>query len=315
MMRAMRRQTRVATLAPLALLLAACGEVSSSGPDDAGDGGNGTAIDAAAEPDAPVSPVDAATAGCTWGALYDLPFTNVNDTDSQGSAALTGTALVVFFTVVPDQAGGQADVFDADRKAIIGEFSAPRAIPELSSLEDERDLETSFTGEEIFFLRGSATDIKTARRSGTAAVFGMVQSTGLVGTSPAISNNGLHLYYVDPTLAKIMRVSRAGAGAPWEAPVEVGSSGVYQWIDVSADERRVLLSGGPGGSAETPAIAIATRPTVDESFGEPASAGDSLIGDAVNVLKEASWNGDESLMAVTVQYGNGSTDLYLTTCE
>jgi hypothetical protein len=308
---------RVATLVWVVLLAAGCGKVSEPGgdddDDDDGNGDGGSESDAGGEPDADTPPMDAATAGCVWDRLDSGLLIDVNSTDYLGSPTLSGSGLALFFTVGPDLKG-QADVFDATREAADAAFSAPRMIPELSSAEDERDLEVSVGGEEFFFLRGATSEIWTSARVDSGVPFGEVTSTGLNGNSPSISSDRLDLYFVDVDLGRIMRSSRAAVGEVWGDPVDLGASGAYYWIDISSDGLRVLLSGG-GNSEDAPAIAIATRETVDDPFGEPSPAGEQLIGNNVTPLDEASWDGREGQMAVTVEYGNGNTDLYLTTCD
>jgi hypothetical protein len=305
---------RVATLAWFAPLLLGCGGVSVSGLDGGGgDDGDGTEADAGEDPDAATPPQPDATPACRWTELDPAPFASVNSADPEQSTTFDASGLVLFFTRAA--AGQSSDIYDAVRDTLDLPFGGPRLIGELSLPgAGEYEVELSASGEEIFFIRDTSDEILTSARV-RGAGFGEVRFTGLKGTSPALSLDGLALYFIDDLGAdRIMRVARSAVGQDWGTPEEVGSPRGYPWIDVSADELSLLLSGG-AGTADQPAIAIATRASVDVPFGEPVSAGAELNGTDPPSPGEASWDASGRRVAVSIGLDRDNPDLFQSTCE
>ena len=87
----------------------------------------------------------------------------------------------------------------------------------------------------------------------------------------------------------------------------------YLWLDVSANELRMLLSGP--ADRETPAIAIAERSSVDEEFGEPVPAGPAAGEDGFPIPREAKWDASGTQLVVSAGRMDGNTDLYFSRCE
>jgi hypothetical protein len=252
-----------------------------------------------------------------WGKPSPDPFVQVNGPDHEESATLSGDGLTVFFTRFPVE--GQdftTDVFDATREAVDKPFSAARLVAEISKAkEDEIELEISGDGQEIFFLR-SSDDILSASRPAPGAAFGEVTATGLFGFSPTVSGDRLALYFIDLDFTRILRATRTAIGEPWNTPVDVGGLGSFDTIDVSADERRMLLSQPADGVSQT--VAIATRESVDDPFGAPVSAGDVFrVEDDVASYVHATWDAGGRQIVVTVELADTDTgaDLYLSTCQ
>jgi hypothetical protein len=311
---------RLAVLAFPLICALGCGGVTvetddgaSTDDDDGGaeDGGTDDGADDGGADDGGDGPP------CAWSDLDVDPLVNVNTTDHEDSSTFSGDGLVLFFTRVSD-AGEQGDVFDATREALGQPFTAARLITELSSPESETDLDISASGDEIFFLREDDDEILTATRAAGGGPFGEVTSTGLSGFTPSLSGDGLDLYFLDRSQDRILRVSRAAVGEPWEAELDVGQAGSFAWIDVSADGLRLLLSGGLGNGPDQPAVAVASRASRDNPFGEPVSAGGQLesVGDT-NFLGEASWDASETQIVVTggSPGTDGSNELHLSTCQ
>jgi len=302
---------RFATVAWLALVVAGCGQVTSPGTDSSVGGSD---IDAdTVEPDPDAGQPDATPPLCLWSELTRDDFVNLNGTDFERSPSFTTDGLAIFYTSAPQSGEYPADVFDAVREERGLPFGAPRLVGEVSAPEGEYDVEIAAAADEIYLLRDSGPAILASARVKGGA-FGEPVDTGLVGTSPTLSGDGLDLYFLDPAKSTIQRSSRAALGEPWGPAEPVGQSGSYTWIDVTADELRLLLSGGAGG-VDTPAIAIAERASVDEPFGEPAAAGDALVGGGASIVGEASWDGRGAQLVVAVELEDGNSDLYFSACE
>jgi hypothetical protein len=299
------------------LAVVACGDIGTSLDSD---GGLGSPVDATADADSGPDAggrSDAGQTACVWGKPSPDPFAQVNGPDHEESATLSGDGLTVFFTRFPVE--GQdftTDVFDATREAVDKPFSAARPVTEVSKAkENEIELEISGDGQEIFFVR-SSDDILSASRPVPGAAFGEVTATGLFGFSPTVSGDRLALYFIDLDFTRILRATRTAIGEPWNTPVDVGGLGSFDTIDVSADERRMLLSQPADGVSQT--VAIATRETADDPFGAPVSAGDVFrVEDDVASYVHATWDASGRQIVVTVELADTDTgaDLYLSTCQ
>ena len=306
---------RLAVHAALALFVAACGKVTGPAQPDGGGGGTdidsspGSAIDGAAT--AP----DGGAPACAWSALDPGPFVNLNGTGSIESAALTGDELILYYAFLP--AGtDQIDIYDAGRKSVDQPFGGARLVTEIMDPDFESDIEVSAPGDEIFFVRANAFDIWRTGSTVPGGPFGVPASTGLLGRSPSLSRNGLHLYFIDRDLSQIMRADRASAGEAFGSPAVVGALGDYRWIDVSSDELHLLMSGRIAAADES-TVAIASRTGVDDQFGEPVAAGDAFaLGADFRFLEDASWNADDSEVLISAVLP-ATTDrlLYLSTCQ
>lgn len=301
--------------------LAACGDIGTS---IEADGGLGARVDAATAadsgsgaPDAGGSQPDAAPPACAWSVLSAEPFAAVNGADYEESPTITGDGLTAFFTRFPVEGNDfTTDVFDAIRESVDEPFSAARPVPEVSKAqEDEFELEISGDGEEIFLQR-SSDDILTASRPAPGAPFGEVTATGLLGFSPSVSGDRLSLYFIDVDFTRILRSTRSAVGEPWTNPVELGSRGAFETIDVSADELQLLLSRPADGVSQT--VAIATRASIDEPFGAPVAAGDVFrLDDDIASYVHATWDAARRQIIVSVELATADTgaDLYVSTCE
>lgn len=306
----------VARLAWLLLLVSACGDVNVSAADRDGspggppDGGEGTPDGSAdaAPPDAAPLPA------CAWTAPSPDPLTQVNTGGFEDFPTLTFDGSLLFFTH-EQLIGPPADVWDATRQTPFEPFTGTRELTELSSDEGEYDLEVSAAGDEMFFLRDATDEILTAWRPDFGQPFGKVESTGLVGYSPTLSGTGLHLYFLDLEGDRILRSARESLDAPFGPPEDLGPAGPYSWIDVSADERQMLFSGGVGEVS----VAIASRANPLEAFDEPVPAGDVFIADGdILFFDKASWSVLGTELIITAQRATGAdddTDLMLSKCE
>jgi WD40-like Beta Propeller Repeat len=255
---------------------------------------------------------DGGPAACDWGRPTDAPFGQINSDGFEESASLTGDGRTLLFTRF-DDGDGDTDVFEATRNAPAGPFGEAREIKELNSPDLEVEIEISADGLEIFFLRASDT-ILSARRASPDAEFENIAPTGLIGFSPSLSGDGLSLYFIDAALASVMRATRTAIGQPWDNPVEVGPVGLFDSIEVSADELRLLMS-RPGGAQEP--VAIASRDSIEGPFGAAISAGEAFrFEEDISPFVEASWDDSQRTIVIPFDLGEGTaTDLYLSTCE
>ena len=305
----------VARLAWLLLLAAACGDVNVSADDrDASPGGIPDSGEAQPDGSVDAAPPDAAPLpACVWSAPSPEPLTQVNTGGFEDFPTLTFDGGFLFFTH-ETLSGPPPDMFDATRQSPFDPFSGTRELTELSSSEGEYDLEVSVAGDEMFFMRDATDEILTSWRPDFGQPFGEVVSTGLVGYSPTLSGTGLHLYFLDLEGDRILLSTRGTLDEPWGPPEDIGPVGPYSWIDVSADERQMLFSGGVGEVS----VAIATRATPLEAFDEPVPAGDVFIaGGDILFFDKASWSVLATELIITAQRSTGTdddTDLMLSRC-
>jgi hypothetical protein len=309
------------TLLGFVALAVACGSVSEGddseddgGDDDGGaadaDPGGGPGSDGGTGTDGSVdgAPVDGAPA-CAWTepSLLD----NVNDEDQELLPSLSDDGLELYFVVY----GAAEGIYRASRGAPGQVFGPADPVDELSVADAfEYDPDISATGREIVYRRNTF-DILSSSRGSTASAFGDPEPTGLAGVSPSLSGDGLALYFIDPAQDLVKRATRRAIGEPWSGPADAAPASGYNSVDVSRDERRLLLSRGPG-DFDGPTVAIATRASVDDEFGAPESAGDgfAVAGD-ISFSTAAAWDGSATQMVLGVQFEGQASDLYISTCE
>jgi WD40-like Beta Propeller Repeat len=256
---------------------------------------------------------DGGAPACEWSQLTTAPFDMLNTDAFEESPTLTGDAKTMLFTRFSPN-GDPVEIFEATRSGPDAPFEDVRFVEELQSEDPEAiELEISADGTEIFFLRSSDT-IVSARRASPGATFGEVESTGLLGFSPTLSGDGLSLYFIDTGLTRIRRATRSAIGEPWDDPVDVGPMGLFDSIDVSPDELRLLMS-RPGPDAQP--VAIASRSALDEPFGAAESAGDVfLLDEDISPFVQADWDASERQIVINFDLDNGNAaDLYLSNCE
>lgn len=302
---------RLRTLAWPALLLAGCGRVTSPGQD----GGVGARIDAAGgEPDAASAEPDASeppVTGCTWSALTDADFANVNGPDLEQSPSFTADGRTVFYTVMPADESVPPDVWDAVREEAGQPFGGARLVGEVSSDQSESDVEIAPADDELVFVRAGANILTAARLS--EGPFGEVEDTGLIGSSPTLSADGLDIYFLDRANGSILHASRPSREDGFDSVEVVGQAGPYLWIDVSGNELRMLLSGPD--DPEIPAIAIAERTRADEDFGDPVPAGPAAGDGGFPIAREAKWDASGTQLVVSARRADGNADLFFSRCE
>jgi hypothetical protein len=280
-------------------------------PFDAGMGtdAGGSAADGGAQPDARV-PSDAASP-CTWAPLSRLANVNfMNEAEYPGSVDSGGLTLLF------DRAGtGPGDGFYVATRGGLGEaFGTPSLIDELSNDGVFRESpEVSSSGLEIFDTVVSGSSIERATRSTPTGTFGTPQATGLRGISPALSPDGLAMYFIGAGDGVVKVSTRTAIGEPWSSPITILPTTGYYGLDVSPDELRLLLTNNPFDPAPFP-IAIASRASTDEEFGAPIPVNEEILVPDADNYSVSKWDATQTHMVVSVIL-NGEQDLYYSVCE
>lgn len=278
-----------------------------AGDGETGDGGSGSATDGGPGADSGV-PNDAAPP-CRWAPLSRLANVNTSgEAEYPGSLDSEGNALL--FT----QAGtGPGDGFYvATRETGDKAFGQPTPIAELSGDGVFRaDPEISSSGLEILYRLIDGSAIESATRSSPAGEFGAPEGTGLTGTSPALSADSLSIYFLDE--GNVQRARRRAIGEPWATPATVlpATGSLYYSIDISTDERRLLLT---SLEIEPFPIFVADRDSVDDDFGAPVPLNEEILFPGAGIYSVSKWGASERQMVVSLQSDDG-VDMYYSVCE
>lgn len=276
-----------------------------AGGGETGDGGTGSAADGG--PDGGV-PSDAATP-CNWAPLSRLANVNTPD-EAEYPGSLDSDGTVLLFS----RSGTDPDdgFYFATRPAGSQAFGKPVFISELSNDGAFRaDTEISSSGLEIFYRLVEGSVIETATRSSLAAEFGPPEETGLTGGSPVLSAAGLSLYFLKE--GSVQRTRRRAIGEPWGTPATVlpATGSLYYSIDISTDERRLLLT---SLEIEPFPIFVAARESVDDVFGAPVPLNEDLLFPGASIYSVSKWGASERQMVVGLQ-AEGGVDMYYSICE
>lgn len=271
----------------------------------------GDEIDGGVTPaDAAVQDLDASAsadggAACRWTQLVRLA--GINSTEaSEYVGSLNEAGTVVYF----DRAGS-ADIdgfFTASRPP--GQaFGDMTPLVGLSADETFRsDPEVSSTGLEILFF--TTEGLAAARRSSAELPFEPAEAIGIQGGSPSLSGDGLSLYYVNE--GDVFRATRTEVGQPWSEGERILPTTGFGLVDVSPDERRLLLLANPFELPSMPLL-IAERSSPNESFGAPVPMDQSILVEGVTFYSAAAWNGSDE-MIVSFQL-DGEVDMFYAACQ
>jgi len=242
----------MSTFAGLLVLLlttaAGCGEVASI-PIDSPSG----------DDDARVPP-DTHTPVWSPYKLIDIAYTgNVRN------PVVTGDGLNIYFI----DSGTGSDVFDAftaSRASTSTGFGTPALVPVVNVTgQQERYLEISGDGLELYFSQGDLGPIMVSTRANVGAPFStpVAVRTGITGNFPSISGDKLALYFIAQAMGingELRKTTRTAVGQPWSAPAAVPLTGVieiYSSIDVSIDELALLRA--PSLLLTPPAAVVISR--------------------------------------------------------
>lgn len=268
------------------------------GTADAGQGGSdgGLATDASQR--------------CAWTPLTKLA--RVNTSATEGSGSLNSDGLNLYFGRTAGDAG---DIFLATREDAGQAFGEPAPVEELKDGRKKISPDISASELELFYrvnVDGTDDAIERALRSSPTGIFETQEPTGIEGASPSISGDGLSLYFVaDDTT--VQRSTRPAIGAPWSVPETVMSTSGFWTVDVSSDERRLLLTQNVFDQGPRP-IVVAERESADDPFGTPVPLEEGFFLSDEGVYDSARWNGDQTQMVAS--FGSGiAFDLYYSVCQ
>lgn len=250
-----------------------------------------------------------AASRCSWGRLAPLAHLNTRDNEHLGS--LSPDALTLYFSRYNES--GDASIYFSRRENTSETFGDPVLIEEFDTTTVKFGPEVSASGLEAFYPINLGGSIETAIRRSSDGMFGPPSPTGLTGVSPALSGDELALYVVqfDGPGGPPKRATRSFRGGPWTGPVAVLPSGGYNSVDVSPDERRLLLT----SQDDTSPILIAERESPSDEFLSPVPLEmDLLVPDAGNYLM-AAWDADQTHMVVSVGLYGWGLELYYSVCN
>ncbi len=246
----------------LVLAITGCGSVKNN-PDP----------DAPVDQDSPVVDAPPDTHVPVWGA-YQL--VTVNRPGDVRNPAVTNDGLGVFFSAIVsgNPNGDIFDVFQATRNTTATNFGIGSATANVNvSGQQQRYLEISGDGLEIYYTDGLAGQIMMASRGNTNAQFSTPISagTGVAGTFPSISADKLSLYFIGQVanpMGEFRVATRNAVGQPFSNPVAIplaGTVDIFSSIDISQDELFVVRAPPYSGTNLTPPI-ISRRASKSAQF-------------------------------------------------
>jgi hypothetical protein len=272
-----------------------------TGPSDAGP----TLADAAVH-DLDASPSADGGNACAWTQLVKLAGVNSSGT-SEFVGSLNEAGTIVYFKRVGSEGTDghymatrvQGKAFgDAIPLEGLGDDDTYRTSPEVSS-----------TGLEIIFgIAGGA--LVAATRGSAELPFEPAQEIGIEGGSPSLSGDGRSLYYVSQ--GDVFRTTRAEVGQPWGGGDRILPTTGFGSVDVSPDERRLLLI-RPLDQSSIPLL-VAERDSTATSFGAPMPLDESVLAEGGSVYSNAKWNsaGDEMIVSLLV---DDEVDMFYAACQ
>lgn len=300
-------------IAIIVLLLAGCtGGQHYTGLDGGDDDTDGSAPgDDAGSIDAGIDAGVDANPG-TWTQPQPAAF-NVDDkSDTMAKAAPSATEL--FFAAPPTGEMYILDVFFVTRAGPDNEWGSSRTgVGAINTSQMETEPCISVDGLEMVFRR--AATLYQTKRSSVGSAWGSATTTGIDGSFPDLLADNLTMYYRDSGAVCSVdtcrtKVTRANASSAWGDPVveEINDGGTYQFVDVSGDGLRALLS-GPSTPGIAP-VAIASR----DSRTDPWGAAEPITELALYTgIRWAHWNWDETEMYLG--FSTGANDVYVSRLE
>ncbi|RLB60878.1 MAG: hypothetical protein DRI90_12670 [Deltaproteobacteria bacterium] len=195
---------------------------------------------------------------------------DVNSSYADMDPELAPNELTIYWAVQTPAGTGNLDIWTASRVSVTQAFGTPVELPGVNTIYDDRDPTLSADGLTVYFTSdrpggAGSDDIWTAQRSGPSAPFGTAQlvsvaSTSVADANPALSSDGLALYFDTSASGgagerDIWVVTRDSLAAPFGAMQNIGvpntSDGDFDPA-ISADGRTLYfasnrLSGSGGG--------------------------------------------------------------------
>lgn len=264
------------------LLLAACGEVSSS-PDGAVVDAE-PAIDAVIEADAAVE-VDAAPARCLPTSRFGtpVPLSTLNSDSFDGSPFLTADERTIYFASTRPGGTGGYDIYVATRSSPTASFDEPALLNGVNSADSESRPVLTADGLTLYgeVRRGSASwHVERASRERTSDPFGAFAPEPILNdvagdAAPFVLPDQRAIYFVSSKggNADIYRAERGDSAWRAASPVigiDLHSAQSEDYPVVSPDERTLLFTSARPGGAGASEMYIATRASITQGFGAPA---------------------------------------------
>lgn len=283
---------------------------TDSGTDDAdGSGLDGPETDGTPASDGGIDgPIDAPPGA--WSALSPLPMNTALYTET--TPALSPDGLTLYFVGVRNDKIQSLDVNYSRRMTTSSAFASGQST-EFSidtAGADEIQPFVSHDYKELYFVRNG--NILVSRRSALIETWPGPTDTLIDGAHPMLTENGLTLYYYDasatcPVQTCRSKRTRESLTANWgPAVVESFPPGQYQYVHVSNDGRRVLLSDTLSPSSYS--VAIAYRDTPTSPWGSPVPITSLGVGSRI---RAARWSWDESELFVAFEENGGLHNLYV----
>jgi hypothetical protein len=247
-----------------------------------------------------------------WSELTPIPV-NVSTTD-ESSAHLSPDGMTLFFVGIRGDKLQSKDIDYTTRSGPGQPFGSGQntLFPVDTAGSDEIDPFVTMDGLELYFSRSG--NILVSKRAALIENWPAPSDTGLDGTEPVVLGDGLTLYYKQtgatcPVQTCRTRVTRSSTDTvAWSDPVvESFPPGGYRHVHLSADGRRVLMS-GPLTPSSTVPLATASRVAVGDAWDAP----EPVVEFQTNIgIVQARWSWDEQELFVTVSGNpNAMLDLY-----
>jgi hypothetical protein len=157
---------------------------------------------------------------------------------------------------------------------------------------------------------------------GTAQYLGSVVNSSVRDDSPAITNDGLELYFISNRaggrgLADIWVTSRPTTNDQWKTPVNVSivnSSSYDQWVNISGDGLTLLFQSSRPGS-EYGGLYMSCRKSKDDPWTTPIYLGLPMNGSVYTLLSSVSVNDTMLYLSDHINFaprvgGNGGADMW-----
>lgn len=271
--------------------MAACGSVTSS---TGGDAGTDAGTDGAIQPD----PADAAVdAQLSW-SPFEL--VNVDFGGQTMTPSVSADGLTLYFTAYVGGSGSDVfDIYFATRESPSSGFAAAAPLPVVNvPNQQQRYLEISHDGLELYFSQGDIGPIMLSTRPTVSADWGTPMQVGVSGNFPSISGDKRSLYYITQTTGangELKRITRAAPGQPWSIPTSVplpGAIEIYSAIDISHDELSILRAPPLAIGAPTGDILIGRRQSRADPFEDFEVL--ATVDTANTAFMSARWNADDT---------------------
>lgn len=293
------------------VVLSGCGRLGFETPhrfDAAGD----VTSDDTAQPDA-----QTICHSASWGTPAVIPALATSSHESDPS--LTADELTMFFTGNAGTSQGFA-IWTASRATTADAFGSPMLVPELDAAGEDIDPTISADGRTILFASdrmGSGHKMFVAQRANTTDPFGtpvpltISGASTQVGNSPALTSDGLGLYYAlgSINLAFASRATTGGAFLFVRELDELNDPTTDGAPAISDDGLELFFESFRTGSAY---VYVATRASTADAFGPPQPLmqfSDDIPGATATGGPEISADGRTLYI-----FGNtGTIDLYTVT--